>query len=444
MTRLPTRTAAAYAGPGLPVAALGLPLVIYLPPYYAGELGLDLATVGLVFFLVRAIDVPLDPLIGHWIDATRSRWGRFRPWLVAGGLTLAGATVAVFFAQPGVSAFYLFGWALLLYAGQSMLNVAHMAWGATLSADYHQRSRIYSFWIAGHLVGLITVLILPAALGQLLGDAGPEPVHLMGGFIIVIVPLTLIVALVAVHEVAPGGAHPRITRADLRRLAGNRTLLLILLADVLANFAPGVTGALFQFVFEQVLGFSTSGAAILLLVYFGSGLACLPLWLRLAGRVGKHRAAAIACALGVFVHVGAFLVFDAGNLVVSTAAIAVAGIPYAAPGFLLRAMMADFGDEERLAGGADRIALLNAVLTTAQKVGYAIPVGVLFPVLALVGFSAEPGAANAPLALAWVEGFWLALPAVLLTSAALVMARLPLSAARLIEVQSSLARAESR
>jgi Na+/melibiose symporter-like transporter len=107
-------------------------------------------------------------------------------------------------------------------------------------------------------------------------------------------------------------------------------------------------------------------------------------------------------------------------------------------------MMADFGDEERLAGGADRIALLNAVLTTAQKVGYAIPVGVLFPVLALVGFSAEPGAANAPLALAWVEGFWLALPAVLLTSAALVMARLPLSAARLIEVQSSLARAESR
>jgi glycoside/pentoside/hexuronide:cation symporter, GPH family len=444
VTRPRNRSLIAYAGPGIPVAALGLPLVIYLPPYYAGQLGLDLATVGFIFFLVRAIDVPLDPLIGHWIDGTRSRWGRFRPWLVAGGLVMAAATVAVFFAAPGVTALYLFLWALLLYAGQSMLNVSHMAWGATLSPDYHQRSRVYSFWIGGHLVGLITVLILPAVLGQMLGEAAPEPVHLMGWFIIAVVPLTIGLALAAVREVAPGGEHPRITLADVRRLGSSRPLLLILLADVLVNLAPGVTGALFRFVFEQALGFSSSEAAIMLLIYFISGLLCLPLWLALAKRIGKHRAAAAAALVGAAAHVGAFLLFDPSRPALSAVAIAVAGIPYAAPGFLLRAMLADFGDEERLAGGADRIALLNAMLTTAQKVGYAIPVGILFPVLALVGFTAEPGVVNTPEALAWVERFWLFLPVALLLPAAAVLARVPLDAARLAAVQASLAGAESR
>jgi glycoside/pentoside/hexuronide:cation symporter, GPH family len=48
----------------LPIAALGLPLVVYLPPYYAGTLGLPLATVGFLFAFVRIVDIPLDPLLG--------------------------------------------------------------------------------------------------------------------------------------------------------------------------------------------------------------------------------------------------------------------------------------------------------------------------------------------------------------------------------------------
>lgn len=438
MARLRNRSLLAYAGPGIPVAALGLPLVIYLPPYYAGRLGLDLATVGFIFFLVRAIDVPLDPLIGHWIDGTRTRWGRFRPWLLAGGLVLAVATVAVFFASPGVGGLYLFVWALLLYAGQSMLNVSHIAWGATLSSDYHQRSRVYSFWISGHLVGLITVLVLPAVLGHMFGDAAPEPVHLMGWFIIAVVPLSIGLAFAGVREAAPGGAHPRITLADARRLASSRPLLLILLADVLVNLAPGVTGALFRFVFEQALGFTASGAAIMLLVYFVSGLLCLPFWLALAKRLGKHRTAAVAALAGAGLHIAAYFSFDAGRSLISLGAMAIAGIPYAAPGFLLRAMLADIGDEEQLAGGADRIALLNAALTTAMKLGYALPVGILFPLLALAGFDAAPGARNSPGALGWVETFWVVLPPLLLLPAVLVLVRLPLSALRLAEVQAAL------
>ena len=49
----------AFSGVSLPLAAAGLPFVVYLPPYYAGPLGLSLSVVGVLFLIVRLIDVPL-------------------------------------------------------------------------------------------------------------------------------------------------------------------------------------------------------------------------------------------------------------------------------------------------------------------------------------------------------------------------------------------------
>ena len=76
-------TLLAYAFPSLPLAGLGLPLVVHLPTYYAREIGLPLAAVGSAFLMVRLIDVVFDPLIGWGMDRTRTRLGRFRPWLIA-------------------------------------------------------------------------------------------------------------------------------------------------------------------------------------------------------------------------------------------------------------------------------------------------------------------------------------------------------------------------
>ncbi len=443
MTRIRNRVLAAYAGPSIPLAALGLPLVIYLPPYYAGEIGLDLAAVGFVFFLVRALDIPLDPLLGYWMDGTRTRWGRFRPWIVCGGCMLMLATYMVFFAQPGVSIFYLFGWLMLLYTGFSMVNVGHLAWGATLSPDYHQRSRVYGWWSAAYMVGLIGVLMLPAIISTALGGAAPVTMHVMGVFAIVAIPLTILAAVACAPEGPPHGRHHRIAWRDIRRLFASRPLQLLLVADILLHLAPGVTGALFRFTLENLVGFSPRESAVLLLAYFVAGLICLPIWLRLARAIGKQHAAAIAAVLGAATHVAAYFVFDPARPGLSFAAIAASGLSYAAPGFLLRAMLADFGDEERLDGGVDRIGLLNAVMTTAQKLGFALPVGFLFPILSLVGFIAVPGAVNDEDALRWVAIFWITLPVMLLLPAAAVLTRIPLNAARLATTQQALAKSAS-
>jgi glycoside/pentoside/hexuronide:cation symporter, GPH family len=77
-------TTAAYASLALPLSTIGLPLSIYLAPFYAGELGLPLAVLGLAMVIARMSDVVIDPFIGMASDNMRTRFGRRRIWIPLG------------------------------------------------------------------------------------------------------------------------------------------------------------------------------------------------------------------------------------------------------------------------------------------------------------------------------------------------------------------------
>src|SRR5688500_15893656 len=100
-------TLAAFAAPTLAMGALGLPVVVYLPEYYSNALGLPLAAVGTAFMGVRLLDILFDPFIGGLMDRTRSRWGRFRPWLAASAPLLSLAAWMLFMPGAGVSVAWL-------------------------------------------------------------------------------------------------------------------------------------------------------------------------------------------------------------------------------------------------------------------------------------------------------------------------------------------------
>jgi Na+/melibiose symporter-like transporter len=432
---LKRRTLTAFAGPGVPIGAVGLPMIVYLPPYYAGTLGLDLAVVGLVFFLVRAIDLPLDPLLGHWMDRTRGRLGRYRPWLLGGGLTLAAGVWLVFMAEPGISALAAFAFLMLLYLGYSLTAVAQLGWAATLSDDYHQRSRIFSWWMAAQVLGMILVLLLPPLVG---GGRAAGGIQAMGWFVIVLAPLTVLAMSIWVPERERAGERPHASLAELRALARNKLLLRLILLDVLTSVAPGITGAMFLFYFEHRLGFDAGEASLLLLVYFVAGFAAAPLWIALARRIGKHRALVSAGVSYACFHFSLSLLPPAGYAI-ALPAMAIAGLPYIAAPSLLRAMLNDAADVDRLQTGLDRNALLQALLTSTQKISYALPVAIIYPVLSLIGFDPKAGAANSESAILGMTLLFVVSPLVLMLAAAWVASRWPLDRDAHAKVQEALA-----
>ncbi len=389
---------AAYVAPALALAAVGLPVVVYLPPYYAGSLGLDLSVVGLIFFLVRIVDVPLDPIVGHLVDRTTSRFGRFRPWLAGGAVVMAMGVWLVFMATPGISAPMAFLGLLVMYMGYSSAAVSHTAWGAVLSDDYHERSRVFGWWQAANLAGLFLILAVPPLAQGLAGKSDPAiGVHAMGWVLLIALPLMAFIAVSRVPERPRlGGQHHR-----LREILGVFKLPLLrrlLLADLFASLAPGVTGALFLFFFEANRGYKASEASTLLLFYFASGLLAAPLWIVLARRWSKHGAVIVAF-LANCVSQATFVLLPKDNFPVIAMAMLLAGVPAVAPAFLLRAMLADVSDAETLRSGQERTGLFFAALVATQKLGYAIPVGLSYAILGAIGFAPKLGAANTASAL---------------------------------------------
>ena len=411
--KLNRRTLAAFAAPCLPLTGVGLPLVVYLPPYYAGTLGLDLAMTGLLFSLVRWLDLPLDLVFGHQMDRTDTRFGRFKPWLLGGGLVMMLGVALVFFAPPGLTPLRALLGLLLMYGGFSAAAVAHTSWGQALSTDYHERSRIFGWWQLGNMVGLIGLLSVPViatALAPRFGwTAGSAlGIHGMGWVLICLLPVALILVSLIVPDRPSRHAAPH-GWGDIWTALKLPLLRRILFIDLFASLAPGFGGALLIFFFESARGVPVEMARLLLLFYFAAGLIGAPLWGWLARRTSKHQA--VMWSIGSYALLHAMLVvLPPNNFWLAAFGMLLAGIPAVAPPFLVRAMLADVADAETLATGKSNAGLYYAVLVGVQKLGYAIPVGISYLVLDMVGFDAKAGTANSAGAITGLTVLFLAPP----------------------------------
>lgn len=433
---LPGRVVAAYSVLTLPTAALGLPITVYLPPFYANELGLGLAVVGLVFTLARLWDVVTDPIMGIVIDRFPSRWGRRRHWIVMAAPILMFATWFIYMPSEGAhSAAYLLGWLIVLYVGYTFLTIAHQSWGTELTSNYNERSRLFGWREVLQILGMVTVLALPAVMEQTGGDTYGK-IASMGWYLLILLPIATILAVTFVPE-RPAIPMPTIPfKRAVAAIVQNKPLRRVLVADISIAFAIGVAGSTYIFLATWVFVLPEY-ASLVLLAFFVSGLVFMPLWMKLSYRFGKHAtliaAMAYSCAtLGLFPFVAA-----AENLSGLLVATVFYGGGFGAGPMILRAMMADLADYDELETGAKRAGLLFALLTTTNKVGGAVSVSISYAILSWVGF--DPAAAtNTGGALAGLLWTFILAPAAFFVLAGAVLWRYPIDKHRHAHIQNQL------
>lgn len=414
----------AFGLPSIPISALGLPIVVYLPPFYGHDMGLSLSVVGTVFMLARFWDVFTDPVLGMVSDRFPSRWGRRRHWIVLSAPILVVSAYMLFMPSPPVTWMYLAGWMFILYIGWTLITISHMSWGAELSEDYNERSTIQGMREFLLIFGMFTVLALPAVIEQVsdAAAAGPAKIAAMGWFIIILLPITIALAVWLTPEF-PSKAHQQIPwKRAWAIIAKNRLLQRVLLADLLVNIAPAITGSLYIFFASYVMQLPKS-ASLLLLVYFIAGFVGIPAWIRMSHWAGKHKTLAIAMVYGavtlplvVFFPRGEFWWLFLGN--------SLYGVAYGAGSFLLRSIMADVIDTDYLETGQRRTGLYYSLLSMTAKVGAALAVGITYPLLDFIQFT--PGGENTPETLNQFMAMYVTLPSIVMLTAAIVMWRFPL------------------
>ncbi len=429
----------AFASAALPVGALQLPLAVYLPNYYASHIGLSLAAVGFAFTFVQLVAITFDPVIGIGMEWTRTRFGRFRPWLAASAPVLMIGTVFVFMAQPGASATYLTGWLLVFFLGYSMSLLASTAWGAVLVPDYNERSRLYAWLQFSGLAGAVLLLFLPPLLTNLFHADQEVVVQAMGWFLIVAVPATSALAIfVAGEPQRPQALHrEKFSWRDYRALIVQPSMARILLANLMLTLGPAMTGALYFFFFCDARGYTLGEANILLFIYLFAGLPGAPFFAGLANRLGKHRTVMLAAALNVITQVG-LLALPRASMTLMVPAMFIVGFIANCYPLILNAMVADVCDEVRLDAGKDRTALLYSLMTCTLKIGSAVPVGITFPILGVIGFNAAEGAVNTPAALHGLELCFVAVPVLVVALGGFAMWGYRLDASRHAGIRAGL------
>lgn len=123
------------------------------------SLGLSAFWLGFILIIPRLWDAISDPIIGHFSDNTRTRWGRRRPFLLLGGILVAVTFVVMWWIPKGemvqtwfptdasYHAFqlvYILVTLLLFFTAVNIFEIPHGALGMEMTTDYHERTRLFS------------------------------------------------------------------------------------------------------------------------------------------------------------------------------------------------------------------------------------------------------------------------------------------------------------
>ena len=388
MKKLTTPILMAYGGLAIPLAALGLPLVVYLPPFYAGPVGLGVGTVGIIFMIARFWDIFTDPIMGMIVDRYPSRWGKRKHWIAIGVPVLLIASWYIFFPGDNQPPIYLGFWLFILYLAFTFVGLTQQAWGVDISKSYNDRSKVYGWREMGSIFGMMSVLALPAIL-ESSGANFTEMVGGMGYFFIFALPITALFGLLIIPDdkKSEGTSFPKILDIPLL-LKGNRPLQRTLGIEFLCSSASSISGATYIYLARYVFDMGDISSRILFL-YFLAGLLIMPLWMKLSYLIGKSKTLLVSTLLCSFT-LSAYIFIDTIDAMPILIVLTILyGIGYGAPFTLTRALMADIVDADELRSKKKRPGLFYSILTTFSKIGAAIAVGAVYSYLDWSGF--KPG-----------------------------------------------------
>ena len=134
---------------------------IWLLFFYTNVYGISPGAAALMFLVVRLVDVLWDPLVGAFVDKSTPKWGKYRSWLIIGGIPLVGLAILCFWNGFSGSLVY----AYITYVSMSMcytlVNVPYGALNSSLTRDTEEVTILTSTRMFMANLGALVVKSLP-------------------------------------------------------------------------------------------------------------------------------------------------------------------------------------------------------------------------------------------------------------------------------------------
>ncbi len=371
-------------------AAAAMPIVVYVLPYFATNLGMGLTTVGFIFIFGRVLDIFTDPLMGSLIDRYPSRWGKHKHWIALSVPILMISTVLLYLpVNSNPSGWYFFISLFLLYSGFTLSGITQLSWSVFLAPSYDDKTNLLTLREAVNVFFSLLVLAIPAFVELYFNSPIETKILAIGIFVLVLLPVIYSTALFRVpdsHEVSVEVLNPF---KVFKTFFYNKNLKIVVSAGVLVVLAQGAQGATALFVIDYILNLPEYSARMILL-YFFSSICGLQIWRKLALKKSKHEAAFICAMYVMLMSLGAYFVWEfylLDNpkyiLLGSCIAYVLIGIAYAGINPLIVAMVADLAKQDKELNGHDRSASMYSFYTTFLKFGNAFAASIPYLILGL-------------------------------------------------------------
>jgi len=362
----------------VPLAMGALPLYVHLPKFYGEVFGIGLAALGVVLLALRLVDAVLDPLIGAWSDR-----GPPRKKLIAFAAPVLAFGMIALFLPPVRGEAALLAWMggalALVYLAFSLATINHNAWGAELSSDPVERTRITATREGLALAGVIVASLAPGFMGGAGGEATGLPRFAWAYAAVVAVALAITLAAPAAPRPAAttGGAF-----AGVRDALGDPRFRRLLVVFVVNGIAAAIPATLVLFFVADALQ-AEGMQGLFLALYFVAGAAGLPLWVRLSARFGKVAAWGASMVAAVVAFVGAALL-GPGDVAAFAAICVLSGFALGADLALPPSILADVIGRQ---GAMRSTGAYFGVWTLATKLNLALAAGIALPLLAYLGYA---------------------------------------------------------
>jgi GPH family glycoside/pentoside/hexuronide:cation symporter len=404
---------------------LTMALIVYIPAFYATEVGLGLTEIGIFFLLARIWDALIDPLVGSLSDATKSRWGARKPYIFVGTPLLMWATWQLFNPAEEMSTSYMLVLLFIYYFSWTIVQIPYLSWGAELSNDYHERSRIVGVREGAMFVGVLMATGLPMLIFPN-GQANlPQMLGLFAWITVIILPLSV---LVAVTFVPTGVATERAFKAPYAIMGSvlrNKPFRLLLAATFLGWLGVHIYNATVLLIIEYGLRLPTTNFLQLVFIQFLVGTLITPLITRCANIWGKHRVLA-AGMLGSACVLPLMLLVEPEKTYQVTIIFALLGVVISPIWLLPTALVADAVDVGRLEGGGNQAGVYMSLYNLANKLALSLGVGIALPLVELLGFN--PQAEDPYLTAGGLMSVGLILPALFFVPAVWILWHYPIDA----------------
>ncbi|MEK5031522.1 glycoside-pentoside-hexuronide (GPH):cation symporter [Paenibacillus sp. FSL R7-0302] len=286
---------------------------MYILFFYTDLLGIPATTASVILVAASIIDACLDPLMGMITDKTRSRWGKFRPYLLFAPCLIALATVLCFWDFGGsrtvtlviATVSYLL-WGMLY----TVCDTPLWALSSVVSTDPGERTLFVTLGKIGGTLGAVVITIGGIQLLLAFGGERNTQAYLYSAIIIgVIAALSIVLTGMLTKERVVPSAEKISFRQNLQTVYKNKPLLTLLASLLIINLVNGIRQSIQLYYVVYVWGDAGYATQVGISLVAGMllGMIATPPLLR---RFAKKKVFIVSCILGSVACILPYLLGD--------------------------------------------------------------------------------------------------------------------------------------